>query len=980
MRTLATPKNSNESAKQKQHGDSVRSRSVSPLSTGMPLLQRKCACGGGCPRCKKEVGIQTKLKISEPGDKYEQEADRIADEVMRMPEQTIQRQVEPEEKEKEEEMVQRKAIASQITPFIQRQTESEEEEEENLIQTKRISSAFPTVTQSIQAGIQNLMQSGGQPLPPAARAFMEPRFKQDFSGVRIYIGGQATYLTRSLKARAFTIGNNIVFGNGEFSPENTNGHFLLAHELVHTQQQSTGNSVIQRVPEDDSLSDSTLAEPDEIQLEKQPNQIPSEDLVKADSELEKQLNRLNERMEALLRVLFGEQRGDEDIFGPDVSESQLKKARQAVSRYRRITRILESFPQLDIAFAAKWLNVLIFTLRVLREPVKELSTSGEAGALVAEHQDRQLLQIFNSAIKLQAKKVIKRGAKLAKMAEEAAEDARRAEAEKKLPEALAKITSDTQLQTVGMKDYQIDVEIQRLFTQKNIEIAPVKIQVIDAMIKGLKAGKVEDRKSPETPLVALEDRLTTIESQDREYSSQLTNEIDLVDLTRLAETPKGRVRLGRLGLQLAESTTVEGTAELFGSLLPGFGDDLANIVTGRFEQERAIQHLSRSIVHAGGSSELIIVTDPELTSLQISRAGEYITVRKKDFILGVEAAFQAFDPLNKNKDIKSEWVFAPSDLVTFTVAGSGQSVKLAAFGLLHIKDKGLLETFKTWAALLELGVGFTRASIAATKSQLSASSTLTDASKIASPSGNPTSATVSVSQGVKIGDEIHTLSVRQVGGKPTIYLCSDCGPLLTKIDEGLNDSNLSDAVKLQLTGLRKRVQKFDASLNKGKLSEETIEQELQSFRQELEEISESTLPITNKFPDEALDPIGQIFGEVQVVNGRVSLDGRNIPRELDFVITTDNRLIIGRKHTTLSNKADVLAAGKMTISGHGKIKSIDNISGHFRPTVQESSRVPTLLREMGLDLSGSNIKLYRFTIDSDGMVLALTKVIDEYLK
>jgi hypothetical protein len=94
MKAIATKQPTNESVKQNKSGEKGRSRSISPLSTGMPLLQRKCACGGGCPRCKKSP-IQTKLKISEPGDKYEQEADRIADEVMRMPELSVQRQIEP---------------------------------------------------------------------------------------------------------------------------------------------------------------------------------------------------------------------------------------------------------------------------------------------------------------------------------------------------------------------------------------------------------------------------------------------------------------------------------------------------------------------------------------------------------------------------------------------------------------------------------------------------------------------------------------------------------------------------------------------------------------------------------------------------------------------------------------------------------------------------------------------------------------------
>ena len=70
--------------------------------------------------------IQAKLKIGKPGDKYEIEADRIADKVMQMPESRVSRQ--PEE-EKEEEGIQAKTIAEQISPMMQRQVEEEEEEE-----------------------------------------------------------------------------------------------------------------------------------------------------------------------------------------------------------------------------------------------------------------------------------------------------------------------------------------------------------------------------------------------------------------------------------------------------------------------------------------------------------------------------------------------------------------------------------------------------------------------------------------------------------------------------------------------------------------------------------------------------------------------------------------------------------------------------------------------------------------------------------
>ena len=64
------------------------------------MLQRKpgCPCGGGCPRCQEEALMQTKSKANAQGDKYEPKANRLAEEVMRMPEPMLQRQVKPEEK------------------------------------------------------------------------------------------------------------------------------------------------------------------------------------------------------------------------------------------------------------------------------------------------------------------------------------------------------------------------------------------------------------------------------------------------------------------------------------------------------------------------------------------------------------------------------------------------------------------------------------------------------------------------------------------------------------------------------------------------------------------------------------------------------------------------------------------------------------------------------------------------------------------
>ncbi len=142
-----------------------------PLEHKEPfLIQRTCACGGGCPRCEGDMPIQAKLKIGAPNDKYEQEADRVADLVMRMPvnsgqltvdsrhgsvwskgktvqtkslSQQVQRECNECEKE-DEEQIQRKPLISRNTPLIQRQTEEDDEEQ---IQTKPISERITPLIQ-----------------------------------------------------------------------------------------------------------------------------------------------------------------------------------------------------------------------------------------------------------------------------------------------------------------------------------------------------------------------------------------------------------------------------------------------------------------------------------------------------------------------------------------------------------------------------------------------------------------------------------------------------------------------------------------------------------------------------------------------------------------------------------------------------------------------------------------------------------------
>ena len=181
------------------------------------------------------TGIQAKLEVGQPGDMYEREADRVADEVMRVPEPEIQRQ---EEEEQEEEILLTKPLVDQITPLVQRQVEEEEEEE--MLQAKSREDATSEVTDDLESQI-NEIRGGGRPLAESERAYFELRFGNDFSRVRIHTEARAADMARVLNAQAFTLGNDIVINAGRYAPETSEGKKLLAHEMTHVVQQNAGN-------------------------------------------------------------------------------------------------------------------------------------------------------------------------------------------------------------------------------------------------------------------------------------------------------------------------------------------------------------------------------------------------------------------------------------------------------------------------------------------------------------------------------------------------------------------------------------------------------------------------------------------------------------------------------------------------------------------------------------------------------------------
>jgi outer membrane protein OmpA-like peptidoglycan-associated protein len=198
---------------------------------------RRCACGGSCPRCRGRLPIQAKLVVSHPGDIYEHEADRVADEIMRMPDGLAPRV------SRGGTNIQRKCAACSTGKGICPACAEEEKKPVQRKAERQSETTNPSVPDNFLQDV-----GPGQPLNLATRAFFEARLGHDLGGVRVHADRKAASLSESLAARAFTAGNHIWFGAGEYAPHSHRGKRLLAHELVHTVQQRSGPHRVQRTP------------------------------------------------------------------------------------------------------------------------------------------------------------------------------------------------------------------------------------------------------------------------------------------------------------------------------------------------------------------------------------------------------------------------------------------------------------------------------------------------------------------------------------------------------------------------------------------------------------------------------------------------------------------------------------------------------------------------------------------------------------
>ena len=265
--------------------------------------------------------LQAKLAIGQPNDKYEQEADRLASQVVQqinVPSSTqstqghsVQRMEEPEEEEEvqrkprieaiqrmeelEEEELQTKQIISPIqrsllSPVIQRLNQPKGRElptkpiisvlqqslispvvqredlpEEEDLQAKSIiqgreALAGREVSTDLDTAI-NSARGGGQSLKPGLQESMGQAMGADFSRVRIHTDTKSDQLNHSIQAKAFTTGQDVFFRQGAYQPRSRSGQELIAHELTHVVQQS-GEGVraaqnIQRQPEGSEATDAS---------------------------------------------------------------------------------------------------------------------------------------------------------------------------------------------------------------------------------------------------------------------------------------------------------------------------------------------------------------------------------------------------------------------------------------------------------------------------------------------------------------------------------------------------------------------------------------------------------------------------------------------------------------------------------------------------------------------------------------------------
>ena len=215
--------------------------SLGNKAIGRLLTSRQQSSAANMAVASRKAGIQTKLMVGPAGDQYEQEADRIAHQVVQRVQQANQTPVPDQQ---EGEIGQSDPLRISRLPVARSAMPNKSGDSQRLVAADPFTHGCE-IGGEVEASIRS-SEGGGHPLSDSVRSAMENSFQTDFSGVRVHTDSKADTLNHALNARAFTTGSDIFFKRGEYNPASSQGQQLLAHELTHVVQQGHSRPFLQR--------------------------------------------------------------------------------------------------------------------------------------------------------------------------------------------------------------------------------------------------------------------------------------------------------------------------------------------------------------------------------------------------------------------------------------------------------------------------------------------------------------------------------------------------------------------------------------------------------------------------------------------------------------------------------------------------------------------------------------------------------------
>ena len=268
--------------KKKQNNDN-NLYNISKMNSSNPVVHLQKSIGNHAvqklmhanPDFNLEIAIQPKLKISHSEDAYEQEASKVAEEVMKMSSSSSGSNMKLLSPAPSNEVVDRKKCSK-----CEMKEEEVEEEKVNISRKPLSDSSGLEASDEISNQISNIRAGADSGLLPdsSTKEFMESRFGHDFSKVRIHIGEMASSSANAVNAVAYTVGNDIIFGEGQYRPHTLEGRKLLAHELTHVVQQSNNNN--NTASTSAGLITSKLGSAERISRQKETKSTSAEELEK----------------------------------------------------------------------------------------------------------------------------------------------------------------------------------------------------------------------------------------------------------------------------------------------------------------------------------------------------------------------------------------------------------------------------------------------------------------------------------------------------------------------------------------------------------------------------------------------------------------------------------------------------------------------------------------------------------------------------